>query len=344
MVQLPMRLTTAALLLFCAWSAMAAATVPGLIMDGGRRLSFEQRFSSEHDLKGKRSLFTKLVDFVAGAPDLHYLVRPYGVAVDSRGRAILADPGARGIHIVDLVQQKYKFVEHREGKERLSDPQDLAIDRQDNIYVTDSEAGKVFVFDANGKFRRTIGALKGGEGFFKRPTGIAVDSGAQRIYVSDTWRDRIYVMDMQGQVIRTIGHRGHGPAEFNYTTELRLAGGLLLVVDAMNFRVQVLELDGSFRCAIGEAGETLGHLFRPKGIAVDSEGHIYIADAFQHLVQVFDLDGHLLYYFGYAGTAPKPLQMPTGLAIDRDDRIFVVDTSDRSVLQFQYFTPSGGTR
>ena len=65
----------------------------------------------------------------------------------------------------------------------MHSPQCVAVDREDNIYVTDSEVGKIFVFDANGMFQRAIGSLKGGEGFFKRPTGIAVDSEAQRIFV-----------------------------------------------------------------------------------------------------------------------------------------------------------------
>jgi len=66
----------------------------------------------------------------------------------------------------------------------------VALDAQDNIYVTDSESGKIFVFDADGKYRHALGSLKGGEGYFKRPTGIAVDSAAQRIYVTDTLRDK----------------------------------------------------------------------------------------------------------------------------------------------------------
>ena len=81
---------------------------------------------------------------------------------------------------------------------------------QDNIYVTDSESGKIFVFEPGGKFQRTIGSLKGGEGYFKRPTGIAVDSAAERIYVTDTLRNQIFVLDMQGSVLQTIGQDGHG--------------------------------------------------------------------------------------------------------------------------------------
>ena len=73
----------------------------------------------------------------------------------------------------------------------MTSPQCVAVDMQDNIYVTDSELGKIFVFEPNGKFKRVIGSLKHGEGYFRRRTGIAVDSAAQRIYVSDTLRHQI---------------------------------------------------------------------------------------------------------------------------------------------------------
>jgi DNA-binding beta-propeller fold protein YncE len=350
-----MRITLAIATLFLAYAsaapkpkAAAAVTVPGLVMDGGRRLTFERSFSIESELKPKRSFLTRLVDFVAGAPDQHYLVRPYGVVTDSRDRAIIADPGAMGIHILDFTEQKYKFVSHREGKDELTSPQCVAVDKQDNIYVTDSESGRIFVFGANGKFQRAIGSLKGGEGFFKRPTGIAVDSDEQRIYVADTWRNKIFVLDMAGSVVATMGKRGSGDGEFNFPTELRLAGDNLIVVDALNFRVQVLSRGGVFRYAIGHSGDGIGDLFRPKGVGMDSEGHIYVADALHGHVQVFDEQGQLLYYFGYPGTAAQPLVTPAGLFVDRNNRIFVVDPTTRRLQVFHYYgaaSPApGGTR
>ena len=33
-------------------------------------------------------------------------------------------------------------------------PQCVAVDDQDNIYVTDSESGKIFVFNADGKYQQ----------------------------------------------------------------------------------------------------------------------------------------------------------------------------------------------
>ena len=189
----------------------SAPLVPDLLMDGGRKLSFERSFSLEREVKPKRSFWTRVVDVVAGEPDFHYLVGPYSVVTDSRGRIIVTDVAASGVHIFDFTQQKYKFISRRDaGKDPMLTPQCVAVDAQDNIYVTDSQSGKVFVFDANGKFRHAIGSLKGGEGYFKRPTGIAVDSAAQRIYVTDTLRNKIFMMDMQGTVLTSNWESRYG--------------------------------------------------------------------------------------------------------------------------------------
>jgi DNA-binding beta-propeller fold protein YncE len=319
---------------------------PDLLLEGGRRLHYERSFSSEKEVEGKRGFFSKLVDVVIGEPDHPHLVRPYSIAVDSRGRAIVTDPGANGIHIFDFENHKYKFIERREkGRESMRTPQCVAVDAQDNIYVSDSEAGKIFVFEPGGKFKRAIGSLKGGEGYFKRPTGIAVDSAANRIYLTDTLRDKVFVLNMDGAVLETIGKRGNGQVEFNLPTEVLVRDQDLFVVDAMNFRVQFLNPTG-FQAEVGRIGDSSGSMFRPKGIGVDSEGHLYVVDGLWGVVQVFDRQGRLLYYFGAQGTGPGEFQLPAGLFIDHEDRIFVVDCYNRRVQVFRYFglpkTAQGG--
>ncbi len=311
---------------------------PDLLLEAGRRLSYERSFSSEREVRGKPGFFGKLVNLVAGEPDMKSLVRPYSIAVDSHGRAIVTDPGAGGVHIFDFAKKKYKFIDRQEkSKDAMWSPQCVALDDKDNIYITDSEAGKIFVFNAEGKYQRAIGSLKGGEGFFKRPTGIAVDTVAQRIYVTDTLRNKVFVLDMQGSVVQTLGENGAGKGQFNFPTEVLVRGRDLAVVDAMNFRVQFLDAGGAFHGSIGQNGDSTGDMFRPKGIATDSEGHYYVVDGLWGVVQVFDREGQLLYYFGKRGSALGDFQLPAGLFIDRDDRIFVVDSFNRRVQVFRYY-------
>ncbi|MFB3814938.1 MAG: 6-bladed beta-propeller [Terriglobales bacterium] len=310
-----------------------AADVPAVQLAGGRRFAYAGTFSSERDVNPKRSFWKKLVDVVAGPPQFRCIVRPYGIATDFRGAVLVTDPGAQLVHVFDFEQKKYRHLDGG-GKRRFRSPIGVATDGE-NIYVTDSYLGRIFVFDRNYKFRRFLGEA-GGEGFFKRPTGIAIDRNARRIYLSDTLRDKIYVLDLDGNVLHSFGQRGTAPGEFNFPADLALRGDELIVNDSMNFRVQIFDPQGGFRGTFGKAGTSTGTLYRAKGVAVDSEGDIYVADAAFETVQLFDREGRLLYYFGGTGTGPGQFQLPAGLSIDQQDRVYVADSLNRRVQVFQF--------
>jgi len=91
----------------------ATPAPPDILLAGGRKLVWERSFDSETDIRQKRGFWNKLVDVIAGEPEFRTLVRPYSVAVDSRGRVIVTDPGVSGVHIFDLTEQKYKFIERK---------------------------------------------------------------------------------------------------------------------------------------------------------------------------------------------------------------------------------------
>jgi len=310
---------------------------PDLVLEGGRKLSFERVLGSERDIRSRPGFWKKLVDVVAGEPDYKRMIRPYGVAVDSHGRVIVTDPGLGGIHIFDTEQHKYKFLERREkAKDSMLQPQCIALDANDNIYVTDSQAGKIFVFEPGGKYIGVFGSLKGGEGFFKRPTGIAIDRETHEIYVTDTLRDRVYVLDSNGQVLKNFGQHGEKKGEFNLPTELMVRNGVVAVVDAMNFRIQTFDRKGNFQSAFGNIGDAEDAIFRPKGVGLDSENHIYLVEGLSSSVHVFDRDGQLLYFFGKRGRGLGEFQLPAGIFIDQNDKVYVVDSYNRRVQVFQY--------
>lgn len=298
-----------------------------------RRVEFVQSFYSEKDAHPKRSFLNRVVDIVAGPPAFRSLVRPYSVTTDSRGRILVTDPGSLTVHIFDFKNKKYSHLEGSQ-KESFQSPIGIAVDGEDNIYVTDSRLGKIFVFDARGKFRRYLGE-KGGEGLFKRPTGIAIDPQERRIYLSDTLYQKIFKLDFEGNVLTSFGGRGTEHGHFNFPTGVALRGDNLIVVDAMNFRVQLFDRNGNFRSTFGGLGDSTGMFNRPKGLATDSEGNIYIVEGLFETVQIFNPEGHLLLYFGNDGNGQGEFQLPSGLWVDSSDRIYVSDSYNHRVQIFQ---------
>jgi len=315
---------------------------PIALLDGGRRLDFIRIVSTEQDLHLSRSLFSKFVDLVAGAPEWHKMVRPYAVATDSRGRLIVTDPGIPAVHILDFEKKKYTLIEGGNKQPFLS-PIGVAVDGEDNIYISDSQLGQVLVFEPNGKFRKTIGLIRGGEGFYKRPTGLAIDAAAKRLYIADTLRNRIYITDFDGNVVKYIGERGSANGQFNFPTELRISEDKLYVVDAMNFRVQIFDREGKFLSTFGQIGDSEGSIFRPKGISVDSEGNVYLVDSLAEGVKVFNKEGKLLFRFGESGPRPTQFQLPSGIWIDSKDRVYVADSYNHRVQVFQFIGAAHAT-
>jgi DNA-binding beta-propeller fold protein YncE len=309
---------------------------PELLLEGGRKLTYQQTLKAERDVRSKPGFWSKMVNLAIGEADVRPMVLPFAVAVDSHGRIIVTDPAIAGVHIFDPAEHKYKLIDRWDkGNDPMISPQCVAVDDHDNIYVTDSKAGKVFVFDPKGKTRHVFGSLKGGEGFFKRPTGIAIDNETHRVYVTDTLRDRVYILDEDGKVVHTFGKRGAEPGEFNLPSAVYVRNGNVVVVDAMNFRVQLFDREGKFQGMIGSTGDPAGGIYRPKGVAIDSEDHIYIAESEWGLVEVFDREGRLLYRFGN-GTGFGQFLLPAGLFIDRNDRVYLVDSYNSRVQVFQY--------
>ena len=93
-------------------------------------------------------------------------------------------------------------------------PEGVALDKDQNVYVTDTLNDRVEVFDADGNFISTFGKNGDGAGYFTRPKGIAVDADGH-IWVADEMQDRLQVFNQQGQLLTYIG-MGHGdlPGQF----------------------------------------------------------------------------------------------------------------------------------
>lgn len=278
-----------------------------------------------------KGIFPKLLNWIAGAlGDRPEIVRPYATAQDSVGRLLIADPGQQGVHLYDFEKHKYQFLKGNRSHKLVS-PIDVACDARDNMYVSDSMQGRIFVFDSRGKFQRSIGDSE-----LKRPTGMSLDRVAQKLYIIDTLRHQLLIYTLDGRLEKAIGRRGEGPAEFNYPTAVTVAAGKVYVVDSMNFRIQTLASDGTYLSSFGKPGNRSGYLSRPKGIALDTDGNIYVVDALFETVQLFDPAGRLLYYFGSSGRDPGRFQLPTGIAIDQRNTIYVADSANHRVEVFRY--------
>ncbi len=263
--------------------------------------------------------------------------KPFGIAAKS-GKFYVSDTGMAVVYVIDTINRKVSFLGDR-SKGKLSLPVGIAIDENDNVYVSDSKLQRVFGYDKSGNAFFVLGNNED----FIRPTGIAINQKLQIMYVVDTKGHTIRAYSLNGDHLFDIGERGNTDGTFNFPTSIAVDqnSGNVVVVDTQNFRIQIFDQDGNFIHTFGNVGDKPGTFSRPKGVAIDSEGNIYVSDVAFDNIQIFDKTGtQLLLYFGSAGYDPGQFQIPTGLYIDEEDRIHVVENFSGKVQILQYLSKS----
>ena len=274
------------------------------------RIQYLTTIASERDLAVKKDSFA---DFIVGEEKAaQRLTQPYGIAID-QGRLYVADTGAGGLAIFDLVQQRYSFMTGT-GAGRIKRPINIRIDADGTRYVTDTGRDQVLVYDRDDRYLRAFGV----EGQF-RPVDLAI--AGDRLYVADILHHQIQVLDKaSGKLLFKFGKAGSGEGELFHPTNIALGpDGDIYVVETSNFRVQRFTAAGKPVRTYGAVGSTVGSFARPKGIAMDRAGRLLVGDAAFQNVQIFDNSGKLLMYFGQTDGRDDGLNLPAGVTVDYDN-------------------------
>ncbi|MGD0632039.1 MAG: 6-bladed beta-propeller [Terracidiphilus sp.] len=143
------------------------------------------------------------------------LIDPVGIAIDTENRQLyVVDTQADQVVVYDADTLKEKRRIGTGGKKHvLNTPGDfslptfVALDKDGNVYVTDTMNWRVEIFDADGNFISQFGKHCDGPGCFSHPKGIAVDSDGH-IWVADPMLDLLQAFNREGQLMGIVG--GHG--------------------------------------------------------------------------------------------------------------------------------------
>jgi DNA-binding beta-propeller fold protein YncE len=170
-------------------------------------------------------------------------------------------------------------------------PAGIALDSQENVYVTDEWLNRVSVFDKDGNFLRLWGLAGSDDGELNGPSGIAIDP-KDVLYIVDSRNHRVQKFTKEGLFLSTWGSLGSAEGQFNAPWGITIDHqGNVYVADHKNHRVQKFTPDGEFIAQFGRYGTRKGQLNRPSDVAVDLDGDVYVSDWGNHRVQVFDPDG-----------------------------------------------------
>ncbi|MBA4072842.1 MAG: 6-bladed beta-propeller [Gemmatimonas sp.] len=208
---------------------------------------------------------------------------PVGVAVSPDGGSFITDAASGALYHLDAAGREV-WRRDRAGRR----PTGIALDAaRGQLYVVDTPAHEVLVYDTLGALRRRLGGRGTALGFFNYPTNIAVARDGT-VYITDSMNFRVQSFGWDGAPRASFGRHGDGPGEFERAKGIAVdSEGHLYVVDGLRDMVNIYSPAGRLLLTFGSEGHGRGQFWLATGIAIDRHDRIYVADSFNSRVQVF---------------------------------------------------------
>jgi DNA-binding beta-propeller fold protein YncE len=297
-----------------------------------------------------------------------------GVAIDRDGKTVWATDRCSPQPAPGCLGHKGNPIHHfdENGKEIRSFgsgmfvwPHGIHVDRDGNIWVTDSRApspedlqkwpgeankGSVVVkFSPDGKVLMTIGK-PGVRGIppeaLNDPMDVLTDPANGDIYITESHLQdlndpslvaRISVFDRNGKFLRVMGKKGRGPGEFWTPHAIEWdSQGRLIVADRHNHRIQILTKEGKYVAEYKEFG-------RVSGLAIDKNDMIYTADSesprnhpgWTKGIRIGSLkDGTVTIFVPPHKTDGRDGAMGEGIAIDPAGNLYTAEAQVRGIAKY----------
>ncbi len=197
----------------------------------------------------------------------------------------------------------------------------------------------------------SIGSVGSGNGQFKEPRGVAIDS-SNNIWAADSENNRIEKLSPTGTYIAAYGSSGSGAGQLSGPAGIAInrSSGNVYVSDRLNMRVEEFSSAGAFvrafgfgvsdglekfevctsSCQKGNEGSGNGQFHTPDGVTVDSAGNVWVADYGNNRVEEFSSEGSFIAAYGSHGSGNGQFQSPESVVYD-DGLIYVVDTGNNRI-------------
>jgi tripartite motif-containing protein 71 len=164
----------------------------------------------------------------------HFFDRPICVALSNRGDIYIGDNGPGDCYKLDPFFNYTFDFGARNSTSGVGCPAAIAIGNGNQIYVADSENGRIMVFDDFGVLNRSIG-----QDTLQKPVAVRIDSGG-RIWAADSKSRQLLCFNNRGALIYGWPSDNLAPlstpAGFCFTTD-----GFIYLLDSTANRILVLK-------------------------------------------------------------------------------------------------------
>lgn len=177
------------------------------------------------------------------------------------------------------------------GQDWLQRPTGISYDADRRVlYVSDTAAGDIKLFDSRGELIETWGAAGTGEGQFNRPTYLYYRDG--QIYVVDSLNARVQILDAQGRFVQTVGQRGLYVGNFSRPKGIALdSDGNIYVSESYYDYLLIYNSRGELLMSVGGSGAGDGQFSQPTGLWVDDHDRVYVSDMLNSRISMFQYLG-----------------------------------------------------
>ena len=183
------------------WGTFGQAETPdgmwgprGLAMDANDRLFVTDTGNKRVVIFDSEGNF--ISQFGSVGMDAGQFDEPVGIAVNSQGQVVVADTWNRRVQVFSPDASGTAYYPALSWdisgwfSQSLDNKPFVAVDQNDNVYVTDPEGIRVLVFDAQGTFQYGWGDYNLDAEGFSLPMGVAIDA-AGGVWVSDAGASRL---------------------------------------------------------------------------------------------------------------------------------------------------------
>ncbi len=215
-------------------------------------------------------------------------IAPVGIAVGPSGQTFVADPELAIVARLDHDGNPLEPI----GQGMLQRPTGVAYDpKTRRLFVADTPAHQIKVFDLEGNLLNSIGEHGEGPGQFNHPTHLALRH--EKLYVSDSLNARIHVISAPtGRYLGTVGKRGLFVG--NLVRPKGVAADSeqnVYAVESYHDYLLIYNRRGEFLLPIGGVGTGPGNFHLPAGVWVDARDRVFVADMLNGRVAVFQFLG-----------------------------------------------------
>ena len=260
-------------------------------------------------------------------------------------QAVFIDPDLDEIYIADTDNNRVLILGHDFelkniiGPEKgLELPVDVALDKEDNIYVVEAGANALKVFDLRGNliFKRELilpeqtEPLKAGRIFFDK---------RDNLYVLDRSASRIVVFDQEGEFKFKFGQPGKDKGQFGLLQDIFVGPlGKIFVTNSIGVAVQVFSPKGNRLFGFGEHTTAVYDFSFPMNSRIDRSGNIWVLDGFRHNIKVFDSKGVFIKSLGTFGKEEEQLYFPVDMDFDSTGNLYVLEKGANRLQVFEVVT------